>query len=184
MLSSSSIRNLFTTITGYSFRFEGLWPFYVCELPFSWFAFYCGYTTHCRLYEDPEGRWQDFVGDFDDDLYSVKMHDFSDIWLEHLTEFDFECISGDKHDLEFIKIILAKSPALKKVRLKLKVFYNKNDALKLLDALLPSPRASPNVEIIAEYGNGKELSYKLCWNLYQRSSGSNQFTLLKSAKFM
>ncbi|XP_071704832.1 F-box/FBD/LRR-repeat protein At1g13570-like [Rutidosis leptorrhynchoides] len=79
----------------------------------------------------------------DDDLYSVTMQECSDIWLEHLIEFKIEDNFDTKHELEFAKFILAKSPVLKKLRLC--ADYNKDADLKLLEDLLSPPPASPMV---------------------------------------
>ncbi|XP_071704836.1 F-box/FBD/LRR-repeat protein At1g13570-like [Rutidosis leptorrhynchoides] len=87
-----------------------------------------------------------------EDLYSVTMQDCSDIKLKHLIELEIEDNSNTKHELQFVKLILAKSPVLEKVRLNV---YYKDEELKLLEALLPSSPASPMVEIIG-YCDGKD----------------------------
>ncbi|XP_071730931.1 F-box/FBD/LRR-repeat protein At1g13570-like isoform X2 [Rutidosis leptorrhynchoides] len=73
-----------------------------------------------------------------EDLYSVTMQDCSDIWLEHLIEFEITSYLNKKHDLEFVKLILAKSPVLKKVR------YYQDTGLKLLETLLSPPTCITN----------------------------------------
>ncbi|XP_071702166.1 F-box/FBD/LRR-repeat protein At1g13570-like isoform X2 [Rutidosis leptorrhynchoides] len=94
-----------------------------------------------------EERWK---YDFNDDIDSVTMQDGLDIWLEHLIELDFAYFDGKKPDLDFVKLILAKSPILKKVILRV---YDEDESLKLLEALLPSSCASPTVEIFGYWEN-------------------------------
>ncbi|XP_071703202.1 F-box/FBD/LRR-repeat protein At1g13570-like [Rutidosis leptorrhynchoides] len=91
---------------------------------------------------------------FDDDLFSVTMRECSDIWLEHLIELEIDGFGNKKPYLEFVKLILAKSPVLKKLRLKVD---DNDEVLKLLEALLPFPRASQVVEIIVKYGGGNNI---------------------------
>ena len=55
-----------------------------------------------------------------------------------------------KVELEFVKLILAKSPVLKKVKIFLLDNITKDEEMTLLRILLRSPRASPLVEIIVE----------------------------------
>ncbi|XP_071703427.1 F-box/FBD/LRR-repeat protein At1g13570-like [Rutidosis leptorrhynchoides] len=98
-------------------------------------------------------HWMYFI---EDDIYPVRMQDYSDIWLGHLVELEIEDLIIKKPNLDFVKLILAKSPVLKTVRL---MSYNKDAELNLLDALLPSPRASPMVEIVVVV---KEPSYSSC----------------------
>ncbi|XP_071731783.1 F-box/FBD/LRR-repeat protein At1g13570-like isoform X2 [Rutidosis leptorrhynchoides] len=85
---------------------------------------------------------------FDNSLYSVTMRDCSDIWLEHLIELEIENSDDTRHLLEFARLILAKSPILKKLRLKVVT-------LKLVNDLLSSPPASRMVEIVGFHG-GKD----------------------------
>ncbi|XP_071703591.1 F-box/FBD/LRR-repeat protein At1g13570-like [Rutidosis leptorrhynchoides] len=99
--------------------------------------------------------FEEHLTDLDDDLFYVTMQDCSDIWLEHLIELEISVFGNKKFDLEIVKLILAKSPNLKTVRL---MVHNKEDELKLLEALLPSPRASPMVEIIVDCVGAKEES--------------------------
>ena len=55
-----------------------------------------------------------------------------------------------EYELDFVKLILAKSPVLKKLRIFLYNKVNKDEELKIKEILLCSPRASPAVEIIME----------------------------------
>ncbi|XP_071703504.1 F-box/FBD/LRR-repeat protein At1g13570-like [Rutidosis leptorrhynchoides] len=111
---------------------------------------------------------------FDDDLYSDTMQDCSDIWLEHLTELEIvynfdEYIKNEEFvelicsehligyefeddELGFVNLILAKSPVLKKLRLRGPC----EDAESMLvKAFLSPPPASPMLEILG-YCNGKD----------------------------
>lgn len=55
-----------------------------------------------------------------------------------------------EYELDFVKLILAKSPVLKKVRIFLYNEVNKEEELKIKGILLGSPRASSAVEIIVQ----------------------------------
>ncbi|GJR67358.1 F-box/FBD/LRR-repeat protein-like protein [Tanacetum coccineum] len=98
----------------------------------------------------------------------VTIEDNSDIWLEHLNELEMINFGNREN---FLKLILAKSPVLKKVR----IFYNKVDedeyrhcsrygnlqCMVLKEILLRSPRASPAVEIIVQ---GRETTCAWCFS--------------------
>ncbi|GJV30177.1 F-box/FBD/LRR-repeat protein [Tanacetum coccineum] len=88
------------------------------------------------------------------EIDSIALEDFSDIWLEHLNE----CVIGDYRDLrlnlELVKLILAKSPVLKKVKIFLCNEISKDEELKTCKILLSSARASPLVDIIVERVSG------------------------------
>nr|XP_043636742.1 F-box/FBD/LRR-repeat protein At1g13570-like [Erigeron canadensis]XP_043636743.1 F-box/FBD/LRR-repeat protein At1g13570-like [Erigeron canadensis] len=96
------------------------------------------------------GHWNYFA---EDDFYPVTMQDYSDIRLEHLIELEMESFGSNKLNLDFVKLILAKSPVLKTVRL---MVYSKDEELKILRSLVSSPRASPMVEIVGVSEGGKE----------------------------
>nr|XP_043637816.1 F-box/FBD/LRR-repeat protein At1g13570-like [Erigeron canadensis] len=102
----------------------------------------CGNLVHWNYY-------------FDDAFYPVTMQDYSHIRLEHLIELEIEHFYNKKPNREFVKLILAKSPVLKTVRL---MVHDKDEELKMLRSLVHAPRASPMVEIIGDYGGGKERS--------------------------
>ncbi|GJY23209.1 hypothetical protein Tco_0396867 [Tanacetum coccineum] len=57
-----------------------------------------------------------------------------------------------KEELDFVKLILAKSPVLKKVKLILREEIEKDEELQITRVLLPSPRASPLVKIVVKHG--------------------------------
>lgn len=72
--------------------------------------------------------------------------------MEHLNEFEIINVSNDRDELEFVKLILAKSPVLKKVNIFIWKGANKNEKLRISRSLLASPRASPAVTNIIEHG--------------------------------
>nr|GEU56499.1 hypothetical protein [Tanacetum cinerariifolium] len=84
------------------------------------------------------------------EIDSVTLEGYSDIWLEHLNEFAYVDLGDSKLNLELVKLILAKSPLLKKVRITLCNKVTKDEELKICKVLLRSPRASPMVDIIVE----------------------------------
>lgn len=89
----------------------------------------------------------------DPETCSFKLKDCSDIWLEHLNEFEIINLSTDRDQLDFVKLILAKSPVLKKVNIFTPKGDNKNQKWHIPRILLASPRASPTVSIITEHAS-------------------------------
>nr|GEW90323.1 ARID DNA-binding domain-containing protein [Tanacetum cinerariifolium] len=84
-----------------------------------------------------------------DDIRSFTLGDYSDIWLEHLSELHITSRLIFGSELNFVKLILAKSPVLKKVTIRLDYKkFDEDEELQILQVLLSSPRASPMVEII------------------------------------
>ncbi|GJS65534.1 hypothetical protein Tco_0680098 [Tanacetum coccineum] len=79
---------------------------------------------------------------------SFTLRDFSEIWLEHLNEFEIIDVSNVKDELDFITLILAKSPLLKKANIFLWEDINKKDDLQISRILLASPQASPMLGLI------------------------------------
>ncbi|GJR57552.1 putative acyl-CoA dehydrogenase IBR3 [Tanacetum coccineum] len=61
---------------------------------------------------------------------------YSDIWLEHLNELEIGNFANLKVELKFVKLILAKSPVLKKVRISLDHRVSYDEELKILKMLL------------------------------------------------
>ena len=85
----------------------------------------------------------------EEELYSFTVDSYSDIWLEHLNEVHFKGFKDWGNELNFVKLILAKSPVLKKVRIILDYSaFDEDEELQILQILLSFPRASPVVEII------------------------------------
>ncbi|KAI3826418.1 hypothetical protein L1987_00466 [Smallanthus sonchifolius] len=81
---------------------------------------------------------------------SSTLQNCSDIWLKHLNVLEILDLSNKKHELDFVKFILAKSPMLKKVKIYLCKRAHKDDKLQVSEILLSTQRASLVVEIIVE----------------------------------
>lgn len=78
---------------------------------------------------------------------------YSDIWLERPNELEIENFwKMKKPALNFVKLILAKSPRLKKVTIFLHSNVSTDKELHMLKTFISSPRASPVVEIISDGG--------------------------------
>ncbi|XP_076923347.1 F-box/FBD/LRR-repeat protein At1g13570-like [Bidens hawaiensis] len=88
----------------------------------------------------------------DDDLFdksvtgSVTFKDYSNIMLEPLNELEILHISDAYNELNFVKLILAKSPVLKKVGILLWDWLAKYKKLQISQIILCSPCASPTVK--------------------------------------
>ncbi|KAM0042997.1 putative leucine-rich repeat domain superfamily, F-box-like domain superfamily [Helianthus debilis subsp. tardiflorus] len=83
--------------------------------------------------------------DYDSDVYEeyhsdVWLEHLSNVWLEHLIELKIRDFSNLEPELEFVKLILAKSPKLKKVSIKSVV--KKDQEPGMLKTLLRTPRVS------------------------------------------
>ncbi|KAF5761117.1 putative FBD domain-containing protein [Helianthus annuus] len=89
----------------------------------------------------------------DDDLFDesitgfVTLDDYSDIMLEYLNELEILHFSDADNELDFVKLILAKSPVLKKVRILLWDQFDKDERLRISQMFLHSPCASPVVKL-------------------------------------
>ncbi|KAK9054436.1 hypothetical protein SSX86_025514 [Deinandra increscens subsp. villosa] len=77
--------------------------------------------------------------------YTVVWEEYSDVWLEHLSELEINYFSNSKPEMEFVKFILARSPKLKKVRMKCEVSREvlMEQRMEMLEVLLQAPRVSP-----------------------------------------
>lgn len=79
--------------------------------------------------------------------------DYSGIWLENLKELEIDNFCNIEREVEFVKLILAKSPLLMKVRIVLNNDVAENEDLQTLTTLLcSSSHVSPLVEISVENG--------------------------------
>lgn len=78
----------------------------------------------------------------------VTMVDNSE--FEHLKVLEISNFINLKLELEFVKLILAKSPVLKKVWIILYKTVTKDEGLKMCKILSDCPRASPMVDIIVD----------------------------------
>ncbi|XP_021974333.1 F-box/FBD/LRR-repeat protein At1g13570-like [Helianthus annuus] len=70
------------------------------------------------------------------------------IMLEHLKEFEIRNFSDAENELDFVRLILAKSPVLKKVTVSPYYNFDKDEEPQISEILFCSPCASPMVEII------------------------------------
>ncbi|GKE32525.1 hypothetical protein Tco_1451847, partial [Tanacetum coccineum] len=85
----------------------------------------------------------------EDDIRSFKLEDYSDMWLEHMRELHFFNFKNWGNELKFVKLVLAKSPMLKKVRIVVDdSLIDEDKKLQIYQMLLSSPRASPVVDVI------------------------------------
>ncbi|XP_021972296.1 F-box/FBD/LRR-repeat protein At1g13570-like [Helianthus annuus] len=90
--------------------------------------------------------FEDWLGE--DEIGSFTLEDYSDIMLEHLIEFEMQQFMEAEHELDFVKLILAKSPALKKVSVFACFKFDEGEVEEILKMLYLSPRASPAVKIM------------------------------------
>ena len=74
---------------------------------------------------------------------------YSDIRLEHMREFEVTNLSNTKTELSIVKLILMRSPVLKKLRIHIAEWY-KVDQMHISETLVSAPRASPVLEFIFE----------------------------------
>ncbi|GJW44560.1 F-box/FBD/LRR-repeat protein-like protein [Tanacetum coccineum] len=85
----------------------------------------------------------------EEDIHSFTLEDYSHIWLEHMRELHIRGFINSENEMNFVRLVLAKSPVLKKVRIFLDYGeVDEGEELQILQVLLSSPRASPAVEII------------------------------------
>ena len=74
-----------------------------------------------------------------------------DIRLEHLKELEFENFVDWVGDMEFVKLMLAKSHVLKKMRIIHNGRFTKDEELEILRTLSGFQRVSPVVEKIVAH---------------------------------
>ncbi|KAK9078989.1 hypothetical protein SSX86_000658 [Deinandra increscens subsp. villosa] len=79
---------------------------------------------------------------------SLTIEDYPDIMLAHLNELEILHFSNEENELAVVKLILAKSPVLKNVRILLSNEFDTDEKLKMSQILLSSPCASPVINII------------------------------------
>lgn len=108
-----------------------------------------------------------------DKIRTVAPQDYSGIQLEHLKELVIDHFAYLKHEMEFVKFILAKSPMLLKVSIVLDRVVTKDEKLQMLGILSRSPHASPLVLISTKYvtysniGCSKGEDKDSCTDLYK-----------------
>ena len=78
----------------------------------------------------------------------IKIEDYSDLSFEHLNILEILYLSNFKYELDFVMLVLAKSPKLKKVKLLLDGTFNQVAESQIADMFVSCPRASSEVEII------------------------------------
>nr|GEU30624.1 hypothetical protein [Tanacetum cinerariifolium] len=71
----------------------------------------------------------------------ITLECYLDIRLALLSEFEIRNFGNSKHELEFVKLILARSPVLKKLMILLNNKVSNNEELKMCKILLRSTRA-------------------------------------------
>ncbi|KAK9078995.1 hypothetical protein SSX86_000664 [Deinandra increscens subsp. villosa] len=89
----------------------------------------------------------------EEDLGSFKLEDYSDFMLEHLNELEIVDYSDAENELDFLKLILANSPALKRVNIFPCCVFDEDDVSETSEALLDYPSASPMVKITCYLSN-------------------------------
>ncbi|KAL8268852.1 hypothetical protein R6Q59_002650 [Mikania micrantha] len=72
----------------------------------------------------------------------------SDLKLAHLEILEIEMFNNLPLEMEFVKLIMAKSPLLKKVQIQLNVSVDEEVKMLRGLVLLPFPRASPSAKLI------------------------------------
>ncbi|GKE34079.1 hypothetical protein Tco_1453401, partial [Tanacetum coccineum] len=78
------------------------------------------------------------------------IQDCSGFALDHLELFQMECFTYEDRHVDFLKLIMAKSPMLKKAQIELYESVSLEEENELLRDLLqlPFPRASPSAKLI------------------------------------
>ncbi|KAJ0439869.1 putative FBD domain-containing protein [Helianthus annuus] len=97
---------------------------------------------------------------FDNDKLPVQQtptnfldpEEYPDMNLGYLETLKIENFSKLPLEMEFVKLIMAKSPELEEVRIKLNVNVSVDEELKMLREMLlfSFPRASPNAKLIID----------------------------------
>lgn len=100
--------------------------------------------------------------EIESEIKSVTLENCMDIWLDHLSEFEMEDFTNLKPYLEFVKLILAKAPVLKKLIIVLDYEIAEDEEMLILKLLSSSPRASPLVEITVRRHSEEEINGVQC----------------------
>ncbi|KAJ0683278.1 putative FBD domain-containing protein [Helianthus annuus] len=79
----------------------------------------------------------------------LDLEGYPDLKLDHLETLEIGNFSNLSLEIEFVKLIMAKSPVLKKVRIELNGNVSIDEELKMLRELVsnPIPRASPSAKL-------------------------------------
>ncbi|GJS06286.1 F-box/FBD/LRR-repeat protein-like protein [Tanacetum coccineum] len=94
----------------------------------------------------------------DDGKKFVTLKDCSDIWLEHLKELEIVGFACQKAEMEFVKLIFAQSPVLRKVKMILDKKVTTDE--ELIKRILSGSPLSPLAEMIVER---QRIAKKICW---------------------
>ncbi|KAJ0555466.1 putative FBD domain-containing protein [Helianthus annuus] len=89
---------------------------------------------------------QDCLQDYE--MGSLTLEDYSDITLEHLNELEIVHFSDAENELDFVKLIMAKSPVLKKVWISRCYDFDKDKESEIIKILCFTPCAAPLVDIM------------------------------------
>ncbi|KAK1425568.1 hypothetical protein QVD17_20922 [Tagetes erecta] len=83
------------------------------------------------------------------DVTNLDPNDYPDLKLDHLKTLKIEAASITDFMIDFVKLIMAKSPVLKMVQIKLYDSVSVNEELKMLKDLVQRqfPRASPSANL-------------------------------------
>ncbi|KAM0009422.1 putative FBD domain, F-box-like domain superfamily protein [Helianthus debilis subsp. tardiflorus] len=101
---------------------------------------------HFEMYDNEEPPVQQTPTDF------LDPEDYPDMNLDYLEILMIDDFSNLPFEMEFVKLIMAKSPELKEARIKLRCTVSVNEELKMVKdmLLLPFPRASPYAKLIID----------------------------------
>ncbi|KAL8227665.1 hypothetical protein R6Q57_015249 [Mikania cordata] len=82
----------------------------------------------------------------------LDLENYSDLKLDHLETLEIEMFINLAIEMDFVKLIMAKSAVLKKVQLDLSDYVCVDEELKMLRDLVlhPLPRASPSAKLIIQ----------------------------------
>nr|XP_043625890.1 F-box/FBD/LRR-repeat protein At1g13570-like [Erigeron canadensis] len=85
-------------------------------------------------------------------INSLDPEDYSDLKLDHLLQLEIYMFSNLFLEMEFVKLIMAKSPVLKKALIKFNDNVSADEEMGILRdlILLPFPRASPSAKLTVE----------------------------------
>ncbi|KAL8268854.1 hypothetical protein R6Q59_002652 [Mikania micrantha] len=85
----------------------------------------------------------------------LDLENHSDLKLDHLETLMIKMFSNSPLVMDFVKLVMAKSPVLKKVRIQLRGGVSIDEELKMLRSLvlLPFRRASPYAKLVVECYN-------------------------------
>ncbi|MFS8028393.1 putative F-box domain, FBD domain, leucine-rich repeat domain superfamily [Helianthus anomalus] len=80
----------------------------------------------------------------------LDVEGYPDLKLDHLESLVIEMFSNLPLEMDFVKLIMAKSPVLKNVRIELNANVSVDEEVKMLRELVshPVPRASPSAKLI------------------------------------